>query len=176
MSLAYFSGRGRRGRDLGRAHVRKLVAQRKAVPVPVESKLVAGFKVEVVPCVMCGFSPVQLRTLRGSGRDEFAFTCPNDDCNEYWKSPASQRWQPTKQLAADMWNAYMSPPYSEAPRRPESETSAPETVPPATAAPVRTPALTASHMPVLNICRLCGQPAVAATLDRRHVCADHLPK
>ncbi len=109
MSLAYFSGQSRRGRDLGRAHVREFV--RKSVPVPVESKLVAGFKVEVVPCVMCGFSPVQLRTLRGSGRDEFAFTCPNDDCNEHWKSPGSAMWQPTKQLAADMWNAYNSPPF-----------------------------------------------------------------
>ncbi len=31
MSYAYFTGRGRRGRDLGRAHIRKLVADSSAM-------------------------------------------------------------------------------------------------------------------------------------------------
>ncbi len=35
MSYAYFTGRGRRGRDLGRAHIRKLVAE-KSVTVSVQ--------------------------------------------------------------------------------------------------------------------------------------------
>ncbi len=30
MSYAYFTGRSRRGRDLGRAHIRKLVAEKSA--------------------------------------------------------------------------------------------------------------------------------------------------
>jgi hypothetical protein len=70
----------------------------------VVSRLVDGFKVSVNSCGVCGYSPVQLRTLASSGRDKFAFTCPNNDCNEHWKSPGSDLWQPTKQLAADKWN------------------------------------------------------------------------
>jgi len=76
---------------------------------PVESRMVAGFKVHVNPCGFCGYAAVQLRTLAGSGRDEFCFTCPNNDCNEHWKSPGPDMWQPNKQLAADKWNAVNPP-------------------------------------------------------------------
>jgi hypothetical protein len=72
---------------------------------PVVSRMVDGFKVSVNPCGLCGYSPVQMRTLAGSGRDEFCFTCPNEHCEDYWLSPGNEMWQPTKQLAADKWNA-----------------------------------------------------------------------
>ena len=72
---------------------------------PVDSRMVAGFKVSVNPCGFCGYSAVQMRVHHGSGQDEFCFTCPNENCNEHWKSPRNEMWQPTKQLAAEKWNA-----------------------------------------------------------------------
>ena len=73
------------------------------------SRMVDRFKVSVNPCGFCGYSAVMLHTMHGSGRDEFCFTCPNDDCNEHWKSPGSEMWQPTRQRAADKWNAANDP-------------------------------------------------------------------
>jgi hypothetical protein len=69
---------------------------------PVVSRMVERFKVSVNPCGFCGYSPVMKRFLHESGRDEFCFTCPNDDCAEHWQYPM---WEPTKQLAAEKWNA-----------------------------------------------------------------------
>ncbi len=37
MSYAYFAGRGRRGRDLGRVHIRKLVAEKVAEMIQSET-------------------------------------------------------------------------------------------------------------------------------------------
>ena len=68
------------------------------------SHLVDGFKVSVNPCWYCGFTPVQLRTLAGSGADKFCFACPNEHCETYWRSPKNEMWQPSKQRAADKWN------------------------------------------------------------------------
>jgi hypothetical protein len=60
---------------------------------------------EVCKCWSCGFSPVRQETTLDEGRKLFCYICPNEDCETYWQSPKRDAWQPSKQQAAEKWNA-----------------------------------------------------------------------
>lgn len=60
---------------------------------------------DVLPCWRCGFSPVRLEAMRDNHGKEFAYTCPNEDCEEVWKSPPMKLWKRSKVEAADVWDA-----------------------------------------------------------------------
>ena len=80
-----------------------------AVPWPVmktTSSLVGKQKWgrEVLPCWRCGFSPVRHEVTRDNHSKEFAYACPNEDCEEYWKSPPMQLRKHSKTDAANVWD------------------------------------------------------------------------
>lgn len=60
---------------------------------------------DVRPCWRCGFSPVRLEATRVNHGKEFAYTCPNEACEEVWKSPPMKLWKRSKTEAADAWDA-----------------------------------------------------------------------
>lgn len=64
---------------------------------------------EVLPCWNCGFSPVRLEVTRDDQAKEFAYSCPNSDCEEVWKSPRSKLWKRSKAEAADAWDSANRP-------------------------------------------------------------------
>jgi hypothetical protein len=60
---------------------------------------------DVRKCRSCGYSPVRQETTPDDGRKLFCCVCPNEDCETYWQSPKRDAWQPSKQQAAEKWNA-----------------------------------------------------------------------
>ena len=59
---------------------------------------------DVLPCWRCGLSPVRIEVQLPAHGKAFAYTCPNEDCEEYWKAPPMKRWKRSKNAAADAWD------------------------------------------------------------------------
>ena len=45
-----------------------------------------------------------MEVTRDTHDKEFAYTCPNEDCEEGWKSPKAQMWKRSKAEAASEWD------------------------------------------------------------------------
>lgn len=57
----------------------------------------------VKSCWSCGYSPVRLEATWDCIK-QFCYTCPNETCEEYWKSPPERFWKRSKAEAEAVWN------------------------------------------------------------------------
>ena len=62
----------------------------------------------MTPCWRCGFSPVRLEVTGANGK-QFAYACPNEECEDGWKSPRAEMWKPSRTEAASEWDAANAP-------------------------------------------------------------------
>jgi len=69
----------------------------------VPSRMIERLGYELSGCWRCGFLPIRL-DYSGTKGKMFSYACPNEACEEVWKSPSNESWKPNKKEATDYWN------------------------------------------------------------------------